>query len=185
MVGWRGSPIQWTWVWASSGSWWWTGKPGVLQSMGSQRVGHDWATELNCLKVWPLDFSWMRLKLDFAWNRSLAWLPLRSSSSSIPFLVSSEITFLINHFHWNPHFKVIMRRIWPKKHGNKELYNKIITIRMWAVPFMEQGTIYMFHLKPTAVWYSLGVPHKYLGKMKRKSPSLNRWYEASSTDEGN
>ena len=35
------------WVWASSGSWWWTGKPGVLLSMGSQRVRHDWATELN------------------------------------------------------------------------------------------------------------------------------------------
>ena len=38
---------RWTWVWASSGSWWWTGKPGMLQSMGSQRVGHDWVTELN------------------------------------------------------------------------------------------------------------------------------------------
>ena len=38
---------RWTWVWVSSGSWWWTGKPSVLQSMGSQRVGHDWATELN------------------------------------------------------------------------------------------------------------------------------------------
>ena len=37
----------WTWVWISSGSWWWTGKPDMLQSMGSQRVGHDWATELN------------------------------------------------------------------------------------------------------------------------------------------
>ena len=45
--GWMVSLTQWTWVWASSGSWWWTGKPGVLQSMGSQRVGHDWATELN------------------------------------------------------------------------------------------------------------------------------------------
>ena len=44
---WMASPAQWTWVWVSSGSWWWTGKPGVLQSMGSQRVGHDWATELN------------------------------------------------------------------------------------------------------------------------------------------
>ena len=42
-----GSPSRWTWVWASSGSWWWTGKPGVLQSMGSQRAGHNWATELN------------------------------------------------------------------------------------------------------------------------------------------
>ena len=44
---WMASPIQWTWVWASSGSWWWTGGPGVLQSMELQRVRHDWATELN------------------------------------------------------------------------------------------------------------------------------------------
>ena len=47
MNGWMASPTQWTWVWASSGSWWWTGKPGVLQSMGLQRVGHNWETELN------------------------------------------------------------------------------------------------------------------------------------------
>ena len=45
----------WTWVWVSSGSWWWTGRPGVLQSMGSQRVRHDWATELN----------WGRIKKKF------------------------------------------------------------------------------------------------------------------------
>ena len=45
--GWMAIPTWWTWVWASSGSWWWTGKPGVLQSMGSQRVGHNWETELN------------------------------------------------------------------------------------------------------------------------------------------
>ena len=45
--GWMASPTRWTWVWVNSGSWWWTGKPGVLQSLGSQRVEHDWATELN------------------------------------------------------------------------------------------------------------------------------------------
>ena len=45
--GWMTSPTQWTWVWASSRSWWWTGKPGMLQSVGSQRVRHDWVTELN------------------------------------------------------------------------------------------------------------------------------------------
>ena len=49
--GWMASLTQWTWVWVSSGSWWWTGKPGVLQSMGSQRVGHDWATELNRFRL--------------------------------------------------------------------------------------------------------------------------------------
>ena len=45
--GWMASVTWRTWVWASSGHWWWTGKPGVPQSLGSQRVGHDWSTELN------------------------------------------------------------------------------------------------------------------------------------------
>ena len=45
--GWIASPTQWTWVWVNSRSWWWTGRFGMLQFMGSQRVGHDWATELN------------------------------------------------------------------------------------------------------------------------------------------
>ena len=45
--GWMASPTQWTWVWVNSRSWWWTARPGVLQSMGSQRVRHDWVTELN------------------------------------------------------------------------------------------------------------------------------------------
>ena len=45
--GWTASLTRWPWVWVNSGSWWWTGRPGVLWFMGSQRVGHDWATELN------------------------------------------------------------------------------------------------------------------------------------------
>ena len=45
--GWMASPTRWTWVWVSPGCWWWTGKPGVLRSMGSQSVDHDWATELK------------------------------------------------------------------------------------------------------------------------------------------
>ena len=52
--GWMASPTWWTWVWASSGRWWKTGKAIVLQSMGSQRGRHDWATEQQ---QWPL--SWI------------------------------------------------------------------------------------------------------------------------------
>ena len=44
--GWMASPTRWTWVWVSSRIWWWTGKPGMLQSMGSQWVRHDWETEM-------------------------------------------------------------------------------------------------------------------------------------------
>ena len=54
--GWMTSLTRWTWVWVDSGSWGWTGRPGVLQFMGSQRVGHDWETELNwtecCFYCW-------------------------------------------------------------------------------------------------------------------------------------
>ena len=45
--GWMASLTRWTWVWVNSGSWWWTGRPGVPRFMGSQRVGYNWATELN------------------------------------------------------------------------------------------------------------------------------------------
>ena len=51
--GWMASPTRWTWVWACSGCWWRTGKPGVLQSMGSQRVRHDWVTEQNWMSLYP------------------------------------------------------------------------------------------------------------------------------------
>ena len=47
--GWMASLPQWRWVWVNSGSWWWTGRPGVLWPRVSRRVRHDWATELNCL----------------------------------------------------------------------------------------------------------------------------------------
>jgi len=50
--GWMASPTQWTWAWVNSRSWWWTGRPGVLQSMGSQRVRHNWMTELTEISLW-------------------------------------------------------------------------------------------------------------------------------------
>ena len=74
--GWDGcmaSLTQWMWVWVNSGSWWWTGMPGVLRFMGSQRVAHDWATELN----WT-DFIFLRLH-KFLFTCMLDLLYLRVS----------------------------------------------------------------------------------------------------------
>ena len=69
--GWMASPPRWK-VWVNSGSWWWTGSPGVLQIMGSQRVRHDWATELNW--IWR-EIVWgrliMRKGVSFLWWKSL------------------------------------------------------------------------------------------------------------------
>ena len=53
--GWMASLTRWTWVWVDSGTWWWTGRPGMLRFMGRQRVGHDWVTELN----WT-EWHWQR-----------------------------------------------------------------------------------------------------------------------------
>ena len=49
---WMASPTRWTWVWVDSGCWWWTGRPLMLQFTGSQRVGHDWANELNWARTY-------------------------------------------------------------------------------------------------------------------------------------
>ena len=86
--GWMTSPTRWTWIWVNSGSWWWTGRPGVLRFMGSQRVGHNWVTELNWTE--PEIFEW--------WcennTRSLQWFsPLRLS----PFLF---FLYLFIFFFW-------------------------------------------------------------------------------------
>ena len=76
---WMASLTQWTWVWVNSGSWWWTGRPGVLQSMGSQRVGQDWVTELN----WMVEGVGRGVQLSEVFN-SQKWL--------------SDFTFTF-HFH--------------------------------------------------------------------------------------
>ena len=53
---WMASLTRWMWIWVNSGSWWWTGRPGVLQFMELQRVGHDWATELNWTELKATEF---------------------------------------------------------------------------------------------------------------------------------
>ena len=60
--GWVALLTRWTWVWVNSGRWWWTGRPGILWFMGSQRVGHNWATELN----WT-DLNWI---VAYMYNRN-------------------------------------------------------------------------------------------------------------------
>ena len=87
--GWDGcmaSRTRWTWIWVNCGSWWWTGRPGALRFMGSQRVGHDWVTELNWTE-WPEEFLfWYPIILPFHTihgvlkARILKWLVIPFSS---------------------------------------------------------------------------------------------------------
>ena len=75
--GWMVSLTRWTWVWANSGSWWWTGRPGVLRFMGSERVGHDWVTELN----WTDRTRGMkgRFRMTGTWEKSISANTMSSS----------------------------------------------------------------------------------------------------------
>ena len=77
--GWMASPTQWTWVWVDSSSWWWTGRPGVLRFMGSQRVGHDWSTELNW--VHGHKFKWDKsVCLSFLPPAVIDWARMQAQS---------------------------------------------------------------------------------------------------------
>ena len=120
--GWMASPTQWTWVWVSLRSWWWTGRPGVLQSMGSPRVGHDRATEQQQL-FWKLPkifhysiphgqwhqenyqfefFSWRHsLKPSFSHGNCLHSAPHAQISLGLSFPVILGILFIfVLNFSW-------------------------------------------------------------------------------------
>ena len=84
--GWMASLIQWTWVWVNSRSWWWTGRPGVLRFMGSQRAGHNWTTELNWTELKGLcreyfSTKWNQRSLESQWA---SWLSEPSLDSLWP-----------------------------------------------------------------------------------------------------
>ena len=95
--GWDGlmaSPTQCTWVWASSRSWWWTGQPGVLQFMGSQRVRHDWATELNWTNLTAIQGTLKNL-LQHNLKASILWHSIFMVQLSYPYMTSGKTIALI------------------------------------------------------------------------------------------
>jgi len=110
------SLTRWTWVWVNSGRWWWTGRPGVLQFMGSQRVEHDWATELNwtvytcnlflisylTISVLYRMHSCMKCSLSILLKRSLV-VPILLFSISLHCSLKEAFLFLLALL-WNSEF---------------------------------------------------------------------------------
>ena len=101
--GWMSSWTRWAWVWVNSGSWWWTGRPGVLRFMGSQRVGHDWATELNWtelngLVIFPTFFNLsLNMVIRTSWSEPVSsWSCFCWLCRASPFLVAKNIINLIS-----------------------------------------------------------------------------------------
>ena len=105
--GWMASLTRWTWVWVSSGSWWWTEKPGVKQSMGSQRVKHDWAIELKWMRNKVLYLSWQEILLvcimflqfssvqfSHVWLFATPWITAHQASLSRVQQIKQQFSFI-------------------------------------------------------------------------------------------
>ena len=97
--GWKSSLTRWMWVWVNSGSWWWTGRPGVLRFIGSQRVGHDWVTELNWTELnWRLACPFV---LSIVVVQSLSPVRLSATPWTLVFPVRHYVLkFPQTHVHW-------------------------------------------------------------------------------------
>ena len=102
---WMASPTQWTWVRVNSGSWWWTERPHMLQFMGSQRVGHNWATELNYDNIGPTQInqnsvsmlqSWSAVFIQFVTNLN-SLFPCNITYSEVPG-ISTWMTWSREHY---------------------------------------------------------------------------------------
>ena len=139
--GWMASLTQWTWVWASSGSWWWMGKPGMLQHMGSWRVGHNWETKVNWTELrrkgkaahckkgekWP----WSTVPWTWILNNEFCFLPWPGSPSAR--LWVSEVHWFVSlcfytytHTHTHTHTHTFSLSLIPFKG-----WKNMCTIQVW------------------------------------------------------
>ena len=101
-ASWMASPTQWIWVWVNSRSWWWTGWPGMLQSMGLQRAGHDWVTELNWTDWSSVDSHFWKCEISVFLENHDYWLSFIHSSrakSSKRHRAWQEAVHLYRHYH--------------------------------------------------------------------------------------
>ena len=101
--GWMASLTQWTWIWVNSGSCWWTGRPSVLRSMGSQRVEHDWATELDWTEA--LLPSWI---LTFI--KILTFIFSNCVDAQTSLLILHVKLFSLLHLNLTQHYKSIAKK---------------------------------------------------------------------------
>ena len=154
---WMASLTLWTWVWVNSGSWWWTGRPGVLRFMGSQRVGHDWATELNwnffqilycfhstcfpyiwklcaCLHIYVFYFSYFCLGYWAKRKEMIMWHPRKVCWHSLFLNVLILNNFLSKQ---NSHSTLHISSLWPQ-------FSPTVSPYHWKKSFTIQLRHYIF-----------------------------------------
>ena len=142
----------WTWVWASSRSWWWTEKPGVLQSMGSQRVEHDWATELNWTEVTWLSsgqrawWGWKIWLVNWAWSYlpfSVALWDLKGNEGWSSWKQRMQPEWCAERMLWGTDVWSSGRR--DRSHRSVRWSN---STHRWGLPVWQSGVPRVFCLQP-------------------------------------
>ena len=127
--GWMASLTRWTWVWVNSRSWWRTGRPGMLRFKGSQRVGHDWATELN----WWLNCFAVHLNLT-QHCKSTIYSSLKFKKKS-PVSMASQVAQRVKRL-------LAMQETWVQSLGWEDPLEKEMAphsrILAWRIPWTEQ-----------------------------------------------
>ena len=136
------SPTRWTQGWVSSGSWWWTGKPGMLWSMGLQRVRIDWVTELNWNNTWEEECP----VRNYAMDQEMGWAAYKAWKRS--HVVSHQSPLNITEMFISGDCL---------KSGQKRTHisasNKILWSKMWpSIPFIKRWDLCSFILNLGGSW---------------------------------
>ena len=131
--GWMASLTWWTWVWVNSRSWWWTGRPGVLQFMGSQRVRHDWAIELNwclLLVIVPiLSIHLCRISCTESWVKIASWIMVKYQH------LLTQASKLLSFVPFIPHsFSHLTSQV-EEIHQNRQFYHQILFVHVHGFSF--------------------------------------------------
>ena len=129
--GWMESPTRCTWVWVDSGSWWCTGRPGMLQFIGSQRIGHDWATELNWTELFIITYPLPNLEP----------VPCSMSISNCCFLACIQVSHGADKVVWNSHllknFPVCCdahsQNFWHSQWRRNRCFHGILLLFLWSI----------------------------------------------------
>ena len=152
--GWMPSSTRWTWVWVDSGSWWWTGRPGVLRFNGSQRIRQDWAIELNWTKKKDTFLGYFKeitykIYLDQC-NDYHMWF-YHSSDERVYFLV------------------------------NMRIRKQSVTSEIIEIIFLDSGIDFGMGILPSSVISdSVNYPKGVLRKMHWRSKEMRPWRRLSS-----
>ena len=156
------SPTQWTWIWVNSGSWWWTGRPGVLQFMGSQRFGHNWAINFIHFKgfyVCACTYTQLNIMEQCKSYQIILLKSLRQEENKILFFITEVLGWKkwgkenIDRFHllcdlicicsWGDLLSVVAVAVMSISHFRKEV-NIIIT------DIIRMSISLMYHIKKKA-----------------------------------